>query len=42
MQKQVKGLQKALAAQRIVWLAGRHLPQRIALDESKTELRLAR
>ncbi len=32
----------ALASQRIVWFAGRHLPQRITLDESKTALRFAR
>jgi hypothetical protein len=41
-QTQAKKLEKTLAAQRIVWLAGRHLPQRITLDESKTALRLAR
>jgi len=35
-------LEARLASQRIVWLRGRHLPQRIALDESKTALRLAR
>ncbi len=42
MQRQAKLLEKALAAQRIVWLSGRHLPQRLTLDESRTELRLAR
>lgn len=31
-----------MRAQRIVWLGGRHLPQHITLDESKTELRFAR
>ncbi|HUK13861.1 MAG TPA: hypothetical protein VLW17_11230, partial [Thermoanaerobaculaceae bacterium] len=31
-----------LSQQRIVWLAGRHLPQRIAIDGSRTDLRLAR
>jgi hypothetical protein len=41
-QSQAKKLEKSLAAQRIVWLAGRHLPQRVVLDESKTLLRLAR
>jgi len=41
-QTQAKKLEKSLAAQRIVWLAGRHLPQRVVLDESKTLLRLAR
>lgn len=39
---QAKKLEKSLAAQRIVWLAGRHRPQRVVLDESKTALRLAR
>lgn len=42
MQAEAKKLQKKLASQRIVWFAGRHLPQRITLDESKTMLRLAR
>jgi hypothetical protein len=37
-----KKLKAQLAAQRIVWFAGRHLPQRITLDESATGLRLAR
>jgi hypothetical protein len=41
MQVQAKQLQKALASQRIVWFAGRHLPQRITLDTTKTALRLA-
>ena len=35
-------LETRLASQRIVWLAGRHLPQRITLDGSRTALRLAR
>ena len=35
-------LRAQLAAQRIVWFAGRHLPQRITLEESATGLRLAR
>jgi hypothetical protein len=30
-----------LALQRIVWFAGRYLPQSITLDESATPLRLA-
>src|SRR5664280_1280302 len=38
-QSHAKKLEKSLAAQRIVWLAGRHLPQRVVLDESKTLLR---
>jgi len=42
VQDQAKKLVKALDGQRIVWFAGRHLPQRIALDESRTALRLAR
>ncbi|HVN74829.1 MAG TPA: hypothetical protein VMT19_00830 [Thermoanaerobaculaceae bacterium] len=42
IREQVKRLQKALDAQRIVWFAGRYLPQRITLDESRTEIRLAR
>jgi len=42
MQSRAKKLKKELDAQRIVWFAGRHLPQRIALDESKTAMRLAR
>jgi hypothetical protein len=37
-----KKLRTQLAAQRIVWFAGRHLPQRITLDESTTGVRLAR
>ncbi len=37
-----RNLEARLASQRIVWLAGRHLPQRIILDESRTALRLAR
>ena len=37
-----KKLEAHLAAQRIVWFAGRYLPQRITLDESVTGLRLAR
>ena len=41
-QAQAKKLEKALDSQRIVWFAGRHLPQRITLDESKTQLRFAR
>ena len=41
-QSQAKKLEQSLASQRIVWLAGRHLPQRVVLDESKTALRLAR
>jgi hypothetical protein len=36
-----KKLEVQLAAQRIVWFAGRYLPQRITLDESVTGLRLA-
>jgi hypothetical protein len=34
-------LEKMLALQRIVWFAGRYLPQSITLDESATPLRLA-
>jgi len=37
-----KRLEARLAAQRIVWFAGRHLPQRITIDEARTDLRLAR
>jgi hypothetical protein len=37
-----KKLKARLATQRIVWFAGRHLPQRITLDESATRVRLAR
>ncbi len=37
-----KRLEARLAAQRIVWFAGRHLPQRITIDESRSEVRLAR
>jgi hypothetical protein len=35
-------LKAQLASQRIVWFAGRHLPQSITLDETTTRLRLAR
>ncbi len=35
-------LRAALDSQRIVWFSGRHLPQRITLDESATAIRLAR
>jgi hypothetical protein len=42
MQSQARKLMRDLASQRIVWLAGRHLPQRITLDEAKTALRFAR
>jgi len=41
-QKQARRLENELDAQRIVWFAGRHLPQRITLDESTTALRMAR
>lgn len=37
-----KTLEAQLASQRIVWFAGRHLPQRITLDETATRLRPAR
>jgi hypothetical protein len=37
-----KKLKAQLAAQRIVWFTGRHLPQSITLDERATPLRLAR
>ncbi len=35
-------LRAALDSQRLVWFAGRHLPQRITLDENATRVRLAR
>lgn len=41
MRAAANNLEARLASQRIVWLAGRHLPQRITLDKSKTALRLA-
>jgi hypothetical protein len=41
MRAAANNLEARLASQRIVWLAGRHLPQRITLDESRTTLRLA-
>jgi hypothetical protein len=42
LREAAKKLEARLASQRIVWFAGRHLPQRITLDESATALRLAR
>jgi hypothetical protein len=37
-----KELEAQLGSQRIVWFAGRHLPQKITLDTTKTSVRLAR
>ncbi len=37
-----KRLEARLAAQRILWFAGRHLPQRITIDEGRSDVRLAR
>jgi hypothetical protein len=42
LRKAFKKLAASLEAQRIVWFSGRHLPQHIAMDESRTTLRLAR
>ena len=42
LRKAYKKLHAMLEAQRIVWFAGRHLPQRITLDTTNTALRLAR
>ncbi len=41
MREAANQLGARLALQRIIWFAGRHLPQRITLDESRTALRLA-
>ncbi|MDD5564972.1 MAG: hypothetical protein PHQ91_14750 [Thermoanaerobaculaceae bacterium] len=38
----VTKLEAMLATKQIVWFAGRHLPQRVTLDERATTLRLAR
>jgi hypothetical protein len=42
LRKAYRKLDARLARQRIVWFAGRHLPQRITLATTKTPLRLAR
>jgi hypothetical protein len=42
LRKARRQVERELARQRIVWFAGRHLPQHITLDTTKTPLRLAR
>ena len=42
LRKARNNLERQLASQRIVWFAGRHLPQSITLDETATRIRLAR